>query len=194
MRSAMLTRLTFAVLAAVALAACSTPPVKTEPPPPAPVAPPPPPPPPPPPQPVPPPPPPPAPTPAPVVEQKPTLPDYLNPDSEIRRQHLVLFGFDQSSIDVKFNGLLDLQAGYLSKHPEVQITVEGHTDERGSREYNLALGERRAKAVVQALTTRGVNPGQLSDHSWGKEKPVAEGHDEAAWAQNRRADLVYPTK
>jgi peptidoglycan-associated lipoprotein len=74
------------------------------------------------------------------------------------------------------------------------VRVEGNTDERGSAEYNLALGQRRAQAVVSALKVYGVRDTQMEAISWGEEKPRAEGHDEAAWSQNRRADVVYPPK
>ena len=72
--------------------------------------------------------------------------------------------------------------------------MEGNADERGSAEYNLALGQKRAEAVVKALKIYGAKDGQLEAVSWGEERPVASGHDEAAWAQNRRADIVYPKK
>jgi peptidoglycan-associated lipoprotein len=76
----------------------------------------------------------------------------------------------------------------------VSIRVEGNTDERGSSEYNLALGQKRAAAVVEALKVYGATDAQMEAVSWGREKPKAEGHDEAAWAQNRRVDLAYPAK
>jgi peptidoglycan-associated lipoprotein len=74
------------------------------------------------------------------------------------------------------------------------IKIEGNSDERGSPEYNLALGQRRAEAVLKALEIYGVKTAQLEAVSWGKERPRALGHDETAWAENRRADLVYPQK
>ena len=79
-------------------------------------------------------------------------------------------------------------------NPALAIKVEGHADERGGTEYNLALGQKRADAAQRALLVFGVKAAQVESVSWGKEKPKALGHDEAAWAQNRRADLQYPTK
>jgi peptidoglycan-associated lipoprotein len=86
---------------------------------------------------------------------------------------------------------LQAHARYLRAHPDRHILIQGNTDERGTSEYNLALGQKRAEAVRQVLRTDGVNDSQMEAVSLGKEKPVATGHDEAAWAQNRRADIVY---
>ena len=80
------------------------------------------------------------------------------------------------------------------KNSKVAIKVEGNAEERGSAEYNLALGQKRAAAVVTALKVYGATDAQMEAVSWGREKPKATGHDEASWAQNRRADLVYPSK
>ena len=80
---------------------------------------------------------------------------------------------------------------YLRNHPNRHVLIQGNTDERGTTEYNLALGERRSEAVLHELETLGVPDSQLEAVSLGKEKPLAMGHDEASWAQNRRADLVY---
>ena len=120
-------------------------------------------------------------------------PEYLNPNSEIARRRSVYFGFDDSEIRSQDQGVIELQGRYLSSHPTVSVRIEGNTDERGGSEYNLALGQRRAEAVARALRVYGVRDSQMEAVSWGKEKPVAQGHDEAAWAQNRRADVVYPT-
>ncbi len=80
---------------------------------------------------------------------------------------------------------------YLAKNPTLKAAVEGNADERGGREYNLALGQRRAQAVVDALAIAGANKANLEAVSLGKDKPLAQGHDEAAWSQNRRADVKY---
>jgi len=104
--------------------------------------------------------------------------------------HSVYFDFDKSDIKPEGTGVIKNWAGYLTAHPTSKVRVEGNTDERGTREYNIGLGERRANAVVQALEAKGVSGTQLSVISYGKERPVALGHDEASWAQNRRADLV----
>jgi len=91
----------------------------------------------------------------------------------------------------EFQSVLQAHAQYLKAHPERHVLIQGNTDERGTSEYNLALGQRRAEAVRRALSLMGVPDSQMEAVSLGKEKPVALGHDEASWAQNRRADLVY---
>lgn len=105
-------------------------------------------------------------------------------------QHSVYFDFDKSI--VKPDGLpaIGNWADYLNAHPAERVRIEGNCDERGTREYNIGLGERRANAVAKALEAKGVSPFQLELISYGKERPVALGHDETSWARNRRADLV----
>ena len=98
----------------------------------------------------------------------------------------VFFGFDQSDLSSDAQTTLDRQATWLQKYPSVRITVEGHCDERGTREYNLALGERRASAVKDYLVARGIDGGRIETISYGKERPVAFGGTESAWSQNRR--------
>ena len=88
--------------------------------------------------------------------------------------------------------IIEAHAGYLAAHPNARVILEGHTDERGSREYNLALGERRSIAVRQMMTVLGVSPDQIQVVSYGEEKPAAEGHDEEAWRLNRRVEITYP--
>ncbi|MDE3010767.1 MAG: peptidoglycan-associated lipoprotein Pal [Pseudomonadota bacterium] len=134
----------------------------------------------------------PAPMAAPKVEAARPIPAYLDPNSALYRDRQLFFAFDTARVDDKYAGLLDEHAAFLSSNPGVHVAVEGNCDERGSAEYNLALGQRRADAVVKALQSRGVAAGQLESRSWGKEKPLASGHDEDSWARNRRADLVYP--
>ncbi len=104
----------------------------------------------------------------------------------------IYFAYDSSEIAPEFRDLLRAHGNYLASHPEIRITIEGHTDERGSREYNLALGERRAYAVRQLLMLQGVAPNQLEVISFGEERPAAYEHDESAWRLNRRAVLRYP--
>ena len=104
----------------------------------------------------------------------------------------VLFELDSYTIDAEDRMILDAQAQWLARYPNVRVTVEGHADERGTREYNLALGDRRANAAKNYLATRGVSPSRMTVISWGKERPVAEGSNESAWAQNRRAVTVIP--
>ena len=167
--------------AALALAACASTPV-APPPAPAPVV---------------------AATPAPVAAPAPTpvappaatpLPAYLDPNNPVSQQRSVYFPFDKDTFNAADKAVVELQGHYLAQHPEVHVTVSGNTDERGGSEYNLALGQRRAQSVKSALGLLGVQDAQVEAISYGKEKPKATGHDEAAWQQNRRADVVYPTK
>jgi peptidoglycan-associated lipoprotein len=98
----------------------------------------------------------------------------------------VFFDYDKSDLTADSQATLDRQATWLQKFPSVRVSVEGHCDERGTREYNLALGERRASAVKDYLVARGIDGGRISTISYGKEKPVALGSDKSAWSQNRR--------
>jgi peptidoglycan-associated lipoprotein len=102
----------------------------------------------------------------------------------------VLFGLDQYDIDPAARAILDNQAQWLARYPNVRITIEGHCDERGTREYNLALGDRRANAAKNYLAARGVAASRITTISYGSERPAATGSDDAAWAQNRRAVTV----
>ncbi len=129
-----------------------------------------------------------------VAPQAATLPAYLDPNNPISTERSVYFNFDDYAIKSDYNKLIELQGKFLADHPSLAIKIEGNSDERGSAEYNLALGQKRAEAVVRALKIQGVHESQLEAISFGKEKPKAEGHDEAAYAQNRRADLTYPSK
>jgi peptidoglycan-associated lipoprotein len=103
----------------------------------------------------------------------------------------VYFAYDNFTVDSKYEPLVQAHGKYLQAHPQVQIRVEGNADERGSREYNLALGEKRAQVVEKQLEIMGAKAGQVEAVSYGEERPKAEGHDEAAWAENRRADIRY---
>lgn len=113
-----------------------------------------------------------------------------NPDSLLFNK-VVYFDFDKSEIKPEAVPVLRAHAEYLMNHPDARVLIEGHCDERGSREYNIALGERRANAVKSFLEAEGVDGVQLSTISYGEERPAVEGHNEAAWAKNRRAVLVY---
>lgn len=110
---------------------------------------------------------------------------------ELQRNNIVYFAFDKYDIGSDFTQMLDAHAAFLRNNPSYKVTVEGHADERGTPEYNIALGERRANAVKMYLQGKGVSADQISIVSYGKEKPAVLGHDEAAWAKNRRAVLVY---
>jgi peptidoglycan-associated lipoprotein len=102
------------------------------------------------------------------------------------------FATDSSDVDGEARSILTKQAAWLQKNPNVRVTVEGHCDERGTREYNLALGDRRANSAKNFLVSAGVSAARISVISYGKERPVATGSDEDAWAQNRRAVTVVP--
>jgi peptidoglycan-associated lipoprotein len=100
------------------------------------------------------------------------------------------FGTDLYDVDSSAAAILDAQAAWLAKYPNIRITIEGHCDERGTREYNLALGDRRANAAKNYLAGKGINASRMSTISYGKERPAAMGSDESSWAQNRRAVTV----
>ena len=104
---------------------------------------------------------------------------------------VIYFEFDRSEIRAEFNDMLAAHGQYLAINPNAQIRLEGHADERGSREYNIGLGERRAQAVRRILLLQGASTGQLSTVSYGEERPAAFGSDEEAWGLNRRVELVY---
>ena len=103
----------------------------------------------------------------------------------------VYFEFDSSEIPGSGRAIIEAHARYLSDHPGALITLEGHADERGSREYNIALGERRAEAVRKLMTLLGATDPQIRTISYGEERPAADGHDESAWGLNRRVEIVY---
>ena len=102
----------------------------------------------------------------------------------------IFFGTDEHDIDDEDRAILRSQAEWLMRYPNKRVTVEGHADERGTREYNLALGERRANSAKNYLAALGIDAARINTISFGKERPVALGSDEAAWAQNRRAVTV----
>jgi peptidoglycan-associated lipoprotein len=102
----------------------------------------------------------------------------------------VFFDFDKYDVRPDAQVRLEAQAGWLKRYPQITVTIEGHCDERGTREYNLALGERRANAVKSFLVALGVDPNRMQTISYGKERPEVPGSNEWAWAQNRRAVLA----
>ncbi len=106
-------------------------------------------------------------------------------------RRVVYFDFDSAQVRREDLPVIEAHARYLAAHPRIRVTLEGHTDERGSREYNIALGEARAKAVARLLELNGVDAGRIRIVSFGEEKPVALGHDESAWQKNRRVEIVY---
>ena len=110
--------------------------------------------------------------------------------AQMMGQDTIYFDTDRFNIDATDQAALAAQAAWLGRYPAKRITIEGHADERGTREYNLALGERRANAAKNYLVSLGIDAGRITTVSHGKEKPVALGSDEASWAQNRRAVTV----
>jgi peptidoglycan-associated lipoprotein len=104
---------------------------------------------------------------------------------------LVYFDYDSFQIKAESQAIIEQHARFLRANPQRKVSLEGHTDERGGREYNLALGQKRAEAVRRSLALLGVSDAQMEAVSFGKEKPAATGSDEAAWAQNRRVEIAY---
>ncbi len=117
--------------------------------------------------------------------------DSLSDPNSPLSQRVIYFAYDSDEVAEQDRALVAAHAAFLSANPDVKVSVEGHTDERGAREYNIALGERRAQAVRRMLEFQGVSPQQISTVSFGEEKPAVEGHDESAWSMNRRVELVY---
>ena len=109
----------------------------------------------------------------------------------LRSEHIIYFGFDISSVSDEFANILNAHAEFLNANSDVKVLIEGHADERGTPEYNIALSERRAKAVVTYLENMGVSASQLSIVSYGEEKPMIKDRSEAAFSKNRRAVIVY---
>lgn len=122
-----------------------------------------------------------------VPTVKPEVIKVMAPPTE----HKIFFDFDKSDIKSQFRNLIEKHAKYLIENPNVKVTIEGHCDERGTREYNMALGERRAYSVVKMLTALGVQKRQLNSTSYGEDRPEMTGHDESSWKQNRRSVFVY---
>jgi peptidoglycan-associated lipoprotein len=114
-------------------------------------------------------------------------------DLEVTVGDRVYFDYDSTVLDEEATAILDRQAAWLKQYPDVRVTIEGHTDERGTREYNLALGDRRAHAVRNYLVALEVPDDRLLTISYGEERPAEPGHDETAWALNRRAVSVIST-
>ena len=136
-----------------------------------------------------PPPPAPAPAPTPAPQARGPIPGSLE-DFRVNVGDTVHFAYDQYNIESGDQGTLGKQAAWLQRYPAVRVTVEGHADERGTREYNLALGARRANAVKEYLVAQGVSAGRIETVSYGKERPICTASDESCWAQNRRGVTV----
>ncbi|MBQ9275120.1 MAG: peptidoglycan-associated lipoprotein Pal [Succinivibrio sp.] len=121
----------------------------------------------------------------------PNLPDGWTGPAALADKHTIYFGYDSDQIQDQYISVMQENAKYLRANPDARLVVEGHTDERGTPEYNIALGERRARSVARYMQNLGVDVAQISIVSYGEEKPVEPGHDEAAWSKNRRAVLNY---
>ena len=137
-------------------------------------------------------------SPPPPVVTVPTTPvvrgdplDPLNPASMLNKQRSVYFDYDSVVVKDEYKPMITAHARYLSTNRAQKISVEGNTDERGSREYNFALGQRRADSVKQMMILLGVQEAQVESVSFGEEKPRSSGHDEAAYSENRRSDIRY---
>ena len=115
----------------------------------------------------------------------------MNDPASILAKRSVYYPFDVSAVQDADKPVVQAHAKYLSEHPDRKIRVEGNTDERGSNEYNLALGQRRADGVKQMLVLGGAKASQIEAISYGEEKPKATDHEEASWSQNRRSDIKY---
>jgi peptidoglycan-associated lipoprotein len=117
-------------------------------------------------------------------------PEFSDPNNPLSHQ-TIYFMYDSSQVQDDFISVVQAHAQYLAANPGQRIILEGHADERGSREYNIALGEQRAKSVLRMMEVQGVSPGQIEVVSYGEEKPAAMEIDEAAWQLNRRVEVVY---
>jgi len=130
-------------------------------------------------------------TPPPQPVEQPPQPSESEQDAFNKNMKDIYFDYDKYDLRPDQQATLQGDAQYLQQHPNVAFTVEGHCDERGSTEYNLALGDNRARAVQQALTQAGIQATRMNVTSYGKEKPVCTEHTEACWQQNRRAHFTY---
>lgn len=120
------------------------------------------------------------------------LSDWQNGASaDLLAKTRVYFAYDSSELDADSQAIAEAHAAVLSNSPSTKVVLEGHADERGTREYNLALGERRAQSVADVLIALGVSAANIENVSYGEENPVAEGHDDSAWGLNRRVEIRY---
>jgi peptidoglycan-associated lipoprotein len=132
-----------------------------------------------------------------AAESTPTTTTEINPfddPNNLLSHQTIYFDLDQYTIKPEFTETVMAHAQYLAAHPSAAIVIQGHADERGTSEYNLALGQKRAVSVKSLLNLHGVSDSQIETISYGKEKPAAYGHDEESWAQNRRALIEYSSK
>jgi peptidoglycan-associated lipoprotein len=115
----------------------------------------------------------------------------VGPESSLASQRVIYFDFDSSDIRPQYVDVIAAHGRFLAGNATVRVRLEGHTDERGSREYNIGLAERRAQTVRRALSLQGVQDAQIATVSYGEERPAAAGSDENAWSKNRRVEIVY---
>jgi peptidoglycan-associated lipoprotein len=119
--------------------------------------------------------------------------NFDNPESLLSKR-VIYFDFDKSTVRPEFRGIVAAHAAYLAAHSSARVTLEGHADERGTREYNLGLGERRGNAVSGLASAQGGRSGQLAVVSYGEERPTCRVSDEDCWAMNRRVEIVYTAR
>jgi len=117
--------------------------------------------------------------------------ERMDDSTSLLDKRVIYFAFDKSNINSEYLPVIQAHAQYLANHPRVHVRLEGFADERGTREYNMALGERRGHSVLEFFTLQGVAPGRIETVSYGEEHPVAVGHDESSWRLNRRVKIVY---
>ena len=120
--------------------------------------------------------------------------DAISDPSSVLAQKIIYFDYDESTIRQEFEAVIAAHARFLATYGDIKVRLEGHADERGSREYNIALGERRAIGVRRQLLLQGMRQDQVNTISYGEELPAALGHNDEAWAKNRRVEIVYETR
>lgn len=121
-------------------------------------------------------------------------PEHLNDTNNLLSQRVIYFSYDQATVESNYRDLIAIHAKYLSANPSAKMVLEGHADERGTPEYNLALGEKRGNSVANLLKAQGASSAQVSVVSFGEEKPVFLCNDDSCWSQNRRVRIVYTSK
>lgn len=118
----------------------------------------------------------------------------LDDPNSMLADRTIYFDFDKNDIKGEFRDVIKAHADFLAGNPSAKVSIEGHADERGTREYNIGLGDRRSNAVRQLLVLQGASSSQVDTISYGEERPAALGHDESSWSQNRRAEIVYTSR
>lgn len=123
-------------------------------------------------------------------EERSSMSELNDPNSPLSTR-IIYFEYDSSDVQPEYRSVVEAHAAFLAANPDQSVTLEGHADERGSREYNLALGERRAESIKQQMTLLGASSNQIRNVSYGEERPAVDGHDDYAWSQNRRVEILY---